>query len=204
VSGQPVVDFYFGVGSRYSYLASSQLDRIAAATGACFRWRPVSSPDLYPEGRNPFVGPPVLQQHDWSYRTADAQAWADYYRIPFVEPHGRLELDARLLARAALAGERSGAVETLSLRLRRAIYAEHRGVFGREDIAACAAEVGIDRMDFLAALDDPQIESERQTRVAEAKTRGAFGVPTFFVGTRMFFGNDRLVLMENALWADGR
>ena len=40
------VEFFFGLGSRYSYLAATQLEPIAAATGARFRWRPVFSADL--------------------------------------------------------------------------------------------------------------------------------------------------------------
>jgi 2-hydroxychromene-2-carboxylate isomerase len=201
VTNGRIVDFYFGVGSRYSYLASSQLERIARSTRAQFRWRPISSPDLFSEGHNPFAGSPVSRQYTAAYRAADALAWAQYYGIPFVEPRGRLEIDARLLARAAIAGDRLGMVEKISLRLMQAIYAEQRSKFGRDDIADCAAEVGFDRKAFLAALEDPQIEAERAARVEEAKARGVFGVPTFFVGTRLFFGNDRLVLVENALRA---
>ena len=79
----PFVDAYLGLGSRYSYLASTRLEAIAAETGATITWIPIASPDLFANGRNPFAGAPVSGQYDWTYRKADAQAWADYYGVPF-------------------------------------------------------------------------------------------------------------------------
>ena len=138
-----VVDFYFGVGSRYSYLAASRLDRVAAATGAAFVWKPVSSPDLYPDGRNPFAGPPVSPVYDFAWRKRDAEAWARLYGIPFREPHGRLKVDARLLARAAIAGGLLGALEPCSRRLMQAVFVDDRSELGRDDTIACAGEIGL-------------------------------------------------------------
>src|SRR6266508_4012108 len=100
---KPVVDAYLGLGSRYSYLASTQLERIAADTGFAFNWIPLVSADLFAPGRNPFEGPPVSPQYDMRYREADARAWAEYYVVPFREPTGRLSFDPALLVRAALA-----------------------------------------------------------------------------------------------------
>src|SRR5439155_26436445 len=85
-----VVDAYLGLGSRYSYLASTQFDRIARETGATFNWIPVASPDLFAPERNPFEGAPVSGQYEWFYRKQDAETWADYYGVPFREPMGRL------------------------------------------------------------------------------------------------------------------
>src|SRR2546423_11584653 len=100
-----VVDAYLGLGSRYSYLASTQLDRIAAETGAAIMWIPIASPELFEAGRNPFEGVPVSGQYEFYYRKADSVAWADYYHVPFREPEGRLKIDSRLLVRAALAAD---------------------------------------------------------------------------------------------------
>src|ERR1700730_12704857 len=98
-----VVDAYLGLGSRYSYLASTQLDRIAEETGATINWISIFSEELRAPNRDPFKGPPISGQYDWFYRRQDAEAWADFYGVPFREPMGRLKVDARLLVRAALA-----------------------------------------------------------------------------------------------------
>jgi 2-hydroxychromene-2-carboxylate isomerase len=194
-----VVDFYFGVGSRYSYLAASQLDRITGETGAAFVWKPVSSPDLYPDDRNPFSGPPVSPVYDFPWRRRDAKAWARLYGIPFREPHGRLRVDSRLLARAAIAGGRLGAVEACSRRLMEAVFVDDRAGLDRDDVIACAGQIGLDCDAFAALLDSPETETMRARNVAEAKVRSVFGVPTFAAGDHLIFGNDRLPLLVDLL-----
>jgi 2-hydroxychromene-2-carboxylate isomerase len=74
------VEFFYGVASRYSYLASTQLPAIEQATGCRFRWRPLFSGDLLAlRGVSPFKQPPPSGQYDWSYRRRDAEEWAAYY-----------------------------------------------------------------------------------------------------------------------------
>ena len=84
----PQVNFYFSVTSRYSYLASTQLDAVAARTGCSFSWLPVNNHDIMAAaGADPFrSSSPTSGQYDWSYREYDAKCWADYYGVPFEEP----------------------------------------------------------------------------------------------------------------------
>jgi 2-hydroxychromene-2-carboxylate isomerase len=199
MDGAAVVDAYLGLGSRYSYLASTQLDRIGAETGAAFNWIPIVSPDLYPAGRNPFEGPPVSGQYDWSYRKQDARAWAEFYRVPFREPMGRLQFEPRELVLAALAADRWQARAAMMKRLFAAVFIEDRTRIDRSALVQCAAEIGLDKDAFGRALDDDVTDRERARITEEAKARGVFGVPFFLVGDRAFFGNDRLVLLEHHL-----
>ncbi len=91
-----VVDFYFGAGSRYSYLAATQLAALGRETGARFNWLAVDSTRLIAaRGNNPFAAPNGVGQYDWGYRQRDAEAWAEFYQVPFREPHGRLALELR-------------------------------------------------------------------------------------------------------------
>ena len=66
-----------------------------------------------------------------------------------------------------------------------------------------AALVGLSRRDFSKAFVDPATDHELRNTAAEAHRRGVFGVPTFFVGDRMFWGNDRLVLVRHYLMTLG-
>ncbi len=106
---QPLVEFFFSPGSRYSYLVASQIPSIEADTGCRVEWRPVDGPDIRAlRGRDPFAGGPVSCQFDWSYRWYDAELWADYYGIPFREPPTHT-FDFRPLALAATVARRLGA-----------------------------------------------------------------------------------------------
>jgi 2-hydroxychromene-2-carboxylate isomerase len=195
----PVVDAYLGLGSRYSYLASTQLDRIAADTGAAINWIPIFSEELRAPDRDPFKGSPISGQYDWFYRRQDAEAWADYYRVPFREPMGRLNADSRLLVRAALAAGQLKKRIPMMKRLFAAVFVDDRKEIDTAACVECAAEIGIERNAFLNALQNPAIEAERFAILERAQERGVFGVPYFLTGGRSFFGNDRLVLLMHHL-----
>ncbi len=66
-------------------------------------------------------------------------------------------------------------------------------------IATLPAQLGIDTEAFRRDLDGPQTKARHDGLLDEARARGAFGVPTFFLGNQMFWGNDRLVLLEAAI-----
>ena len=192
------VDFYYGLGSRYSYLASTQVARIAAETGCRFDWHPIKSGALMElRGGHPFHGEPASGQYEWPYRRLDAEAWAEYYGVAYREPVDFL-VDPAYLAVAATAAKRLGAVEAYSRRLFQAIFVEGRAV-AEADLAGFAADAGLDTGAFRAQLDDPATAEMHEAALQAAHRRGAFGVPTFFVGKRLFWGNDRLPLVEHAI-----
>src|SRR5229473_3396221 len=57
MAGERVVDFYYSIGSRYSYLASTQIAKLEGETGCGVRWHPVNGPDIRKlRGHDPFVG----------------------------------------------------------------------------------------------------------------------------------------------------
>ena len=192
----PAVDFYYGLGSRYAYLASTQLERIAAETGCRFEWHPVASGALMGlRGGQPFRGDPVSGQYEWPYRHRDAETWAEYYGVPYREPVDFL-IDPDYLAVAASAAKRLGAVEAYSRRLFRAIFVEGRAV-AEDDLIGIAEDAGLDPQAFRVQIADPATTARYQAELRRARERGAFGVPTFFLGNRLFWGNDRLVLLEH-------
>lgn len=197
-----VVDFFHGVGSRYSYLASTRLASIEVRTGCRFRWRPLFSGDLMAlRGASPFRGIPISGQYDWSYRKRDAEEWAAIYGVPFREPPEELR-EGEIPRRLALAGTAAallGAAEAYARRLFRAVFADDRPSLGEEALVGYAAEVGLDRRRFLEVLRDRSVRDALRATTEEAFRRGAFGVPTFFAGERMYWGNDRLVLLERYL-----
>lgn len=196
------VEFFYGPGSRYSYLAATQLPAIEEETGCRFRWRPLFSGDLMAlRGASPFQATPSSGQYEWSYRQRDALEWAALYGVPFCEPPEELREGslARGLALACTAAARLGRVENYSRRLFRAVFADENSSFDEAGLSALAHEVGLDGERFRRTLHEPATRDELDGTTTEAHRRGAFGVPTFFVGEWMCWGNDRLVLLRRRL-----
>ncbi len=196
---EPVtVDFYLGLGSRYSYLAATQLDRIALTHGCRFVWKPIASGALVARrGANPFHGEPVSGQYDWAYREYDARAWADFYGVPFREPEA-FRKDPAVMALACLAADAQGALVPCCRLLHRMIFVDG-AVIDDAAIASIPAALGIDGDRFSRDMAAPDTAARHEALIDEAHARGAFGVPSFFLGERLFWGNDRLVLLEAAL-----
>lgn len=196
--GAVTVDFYLGLGSRYSYLAASQVDRIEKTYGCRFVWKPIASGALMDSrGGNPFRGEPLSGQYDWGYREYDAKCWAAYYGIPFREPLG-LKVDPAMPALACLAADRQGALVPCCRLLQNLIFVDGVAI-DDEVVSALPVRLDLDEQSFRRDLAAPQTRARHDGLLDEARRRGAFGVPTFFLGEQMFWGNDRLAILEAAL-----
>ena len=196
--GASTVDFYLGLGSRYSYLAASQVERIEKTHDCHFVWKPIASGALMDRrGGNPFRGQPLSGQYDWGYREYDAKCWASFYGIPFREPVA-FRVDPDRLALVCLAADRQRALVPCCRLLQQLIFVEGVAV---DDgvIAGLAGRLELDKAAFQRDLAAPATRTRHDALLTEAAERGAFGVPTFFLGQQMFWGNDRLVLVRHAL-----
>jgi 2-hydroxychromene-2-carboxylate isomerase len=202
MEASPRVEFFFSPASRYSYLAASQMALLEVETGCTVDWRPVNGGDIRKlRRRDPFEGEPVSGQYDWSYRERDARLWADYYGIRFREPPSHHSISG---SSSEPLRQPSGLAEP---RITAGGYAQRStDVYGTDTwpidetvSMALAQEIGLAADLFWATLEDPETERVLAAALEEAFGRGAFGVPTFFVGAQMFWGNDRLTILKHAL-----
>lgn len=195
------VDFYFGPGSRYSYLASTQLGAIAERTGASFRWRPVLSSNLArAAGYEPFAGAPSSGQYDPAYRDRDIARWAAHYGVPYAGDPDFPQAHWRRMTLACVAcGEKA---EAMGRAIFQAQFAEGTPPATDAALYALAAKIGVP--DLEARLDAPEIESDAARILEDARAAGAFGAPSFVTCGELFFGNDRLVLLERFLMQSAR
>jgi 2-hydroxychromene-2-carboxylate isomerase len=193
------VDFFFSPASRYSYLAATQINRLERETGCTVAWRPVHGPDIRKlRGRDPFDGSMLSGQYEPAYRQADAAAWAAFYGVAYQEPR-EPQFDFELLARGAVTAQRLGGGPGFLLAIARAIWGAGRWPLDEALLLELSTAHGIDRKRFAQELHSEGVAAELAASAREAFERGAFGVPTFFIGSRMFWGNDRLALVRHAL-----
>ncbi|WP_309741327.1 MULTISPECIES: DsbA family protein [unclassified Chamaesiphon] len=193
------IDFYYSIGSRYSYLAATQIEAIEQQTSCQIEWHPINSVRLISQREcSPFAGKPS-GQYEWTYRELDAIRWAKLYGVPFVEPRGRVHFDSELLARACTAAKQFGKVEEYSHLLFAAMFQGSQSKIEQQECIGFAELCGISALKFQAALISPATTERLDETINRAHHAGVFGVPTFIALDELFWGNDRLVLLIHFL-----
>jgi 2-hydroxychromene-2-carboxylate isomerase len=182
------VDFYYDIGSPYSYLAATQIEAITAEHGAVLVWKPMLLGGLYKTIGN---RSPIELEPRFQYMRTDLQRWAHYYGVPFqyptaFKPH-------TLLAMRTLAGLAGPKVPGGSHLLFHACWVEGRDISQAEVLADILGS------DAVAQATAPATKATLRAVTDEAAARGAFGAPSFFLGDDLYFGNDRLPFLEQAL-----
>lgn len=192
------IELFFDIGSAYSYLASTQMEPLAARSGVPVRWRPFLLGGVFKATGNAM---PARIPAKAKWMLGDLTRWSRYYGIPFRMP-SRFPLVTLRTQRALAAAERlvgSAAVPAFAHALFRAYWAEDQDVTTDAAIGEAAAGAGLDAAAILAAIDAPETKDLLRATTDEAVRRGAFGAPAMFVGETLFWGNDRLPLLEQFL-----
>jgi 2-hydroxychromene-2-carboxylate isomerase len=190
------VEFYFDFGSTYSYLAFRQLPKIVAAHGAQIVWRPMLLGGVFKAtgNRSPIDVP---AKGRWSF--ADLQRWARHYGVKFVmNPHFPVNTLAAM--RGAVGMQMRGEdFARYADAMFTAMWENKRNLAQPEELAAVVQNAGFDPAAFQTMINDQAVKDELKRVTEEAVARGVFGAPTFFVGDEMFWGQDRLLFVEQAL-----
>jgi 2-hydroxychromene-2-carboxylate isomerase len=199
MSEREKIDFYYSIGSRYSYLAFTQIDAIQAATDCQIDWHPINSIRLISQQENnPFANKPS-GQYTWTYRELDAQRWAKLYGVTYLEPRGRVQFDPELLALACIVAKRFGKVAEYSRLLFAAMFQDSLTKIDDRECISRAELCGINAVNFQIALTEIETADRLNTNLDRAISAGVFGVPTFIVNGELFWGNDRLILLRHYL-----
>jgi 2-hydroxychromene-2-carboxylate isomerase len=193
----PRLEFFFDYVSPFVYLANSQLAALVERTGAELVYRPFLLGGVMQATGN---SPPFAVPAKGKYVGIDAQRWAKHYGIP-MEPNPHFPIKTVLPNRAALVLLAEGGFAEFHEGMFRAIWSEGANAGDPEVLTGILEKAGLDAAHVIARASDPTIKDELKANTAEAVERGAFGAPTFFVGDELFWGNDRLHFVEEALRA---
>jgi 2-hydroxychromene-2-carboxylate isomerase len=194
------LEFYWDVTSPYTYLASTQLDAITSRTNAELALIPFSLKRVLAMTGNAL---PVACIAKSRHIPDDLQRWSEAYgvemKMPFIDV--RFPIDSDLAMCAAIAGARRSLERPLFLGLFRAYWVKGERLDKRNVLerAIDALDLSVSGRELLEAASAPEVLAELERNTKQAVDRGAFGAPTMFVGDEMFFGNDRLLFVEQAL-----
>ena len=191
------IEFYFDVGSPAAYLAWTQLPAIARAAGAEIEYRPFLLGGVFQAtgNRSPMEVPAKGQ-----YMQDDLQRFAKRYGVPFRHnPH--FPINTLTLMRGALGLQMRDPLRMVPYvdAVYRAIWVDGKNMNDPATVAGVLQQAGFDPDKLLALAQDPAVKDELKVVTQEAVARGAFGAPTFFVGDQMFWGQDRLDFVKEAL-----
>ena len=195
------VEFYYDLVSPYSYLAHREVARICDEHGAELLLRPMLLGAVHNA-----VGlqAPIETEAKARYQARDIRRWAEHYGLPmdFPEPFPFRTLKTM---RAAMFLKEWRALEAFT-REAFALYWEEGGApKGLEEadedgpVSEAARRAGADPDEVLAGASAPEAKEALKRATGEAVGRGVFAAPMFFVGDEMFWGNDRLDFVEEAL-----
>lgn len=191
------VEFYFDVGSPAAYLAWTQLPKIVQQAGCEIEYRPFLLGGVFQAtgNRSPMEVPAKGQ-----YMQDDLQRFARRYGVPFRHnPH--FPINTLTLMRGALGLQMREPQRMVPYvdAVYRAIWVDGKNMNDPATVAAVLQQAGFDPDKLLALAQDPAVKDELKVVTQEAVARGAFGAPTFFVGDQMFWGQDRLDFVKEAL-----
>lgn len=186
------IEFFWDCGSPYTYLASTQIEKLARDAGAELKWRPFLLGGAFQATGNRM---PAAIPAKGKYLFDDVKLWAKHYAVPFRFPD-KFPINTLAAQRAGVAATRLGKGAEFAKRVMHAHFGEGRDVSQADELKACARDAGLDGDAVLAQTQEQAVKDELKSNTEEAVRRGAFGAPTFFVGEAMFWGNDRLELMQ--------
>ena len=191
------VEYFFDFGSPTSYLAWTQLPRIAAETGTGIVWRPMLLGGVFKATGN---ASPVTVPAKGRWMNGDIARWAKRYGVPFrFNPH--FPINTLTLMRGAVGLQMRQPADFMRYvdLMHRAMWEAPVNLGDPAVLAETLTAAGFDAEAFTALVADPEVKARLVANTEEAVARGAFGAPTFFVGEAMFFGQDRLDFVREAL-----
>lgn len=192
------IEFLWDISSSYSYLASTQIDAVGVRHRIDVIWRPVLIGALFKHTGN--VSPATVPAKAM-YIMQDMQRWADYYDIPFRGLPSSFPINSLLPLRAVIAAQQVS--DEKAVALSKALFHSHwvddQDPSQADVLCALCEDVGLDGAKILAQTQNPMIKEQLKQNTNDAIERGVFGCPSFFVGDTLFWGNDRLPLLEHFL-----
>jgi len=191
------LEYFFDFGSPTSYLAWTQLPGLVAETGADLVWRPMLLGAVFKATGN---ASPVSVPAKARWMGRDMARFAGRYAVPFrFNPHFPINTLTLMRGAAGLQMRAPESFDRYCTAVSKAMWQEAANLGDAAVLAATLAAAGFDVEAFTSMVADPEVKASLAATTDEAVARGVFGAPTFFVGETMFFGQDRLDFVREAL-----
>jgi len=196
-----MIEFFFDCSSPWTWLAFRNLQPIARELGVEVRWRPVLVGGIF-NAVNPSVyefrerGVPAKQ----AYLKKDLQDWARRAGLTIRFPPSVFPVNSVKAMRGCLLLEPQGKLLPFAEAVFEGYWTRDLDISQDAVLAELCTRVGVDPARFLEGIARPDVKAALKANTDEVIARGGFGSPTIFVGgDDMYFGNDRLPLVREAV-----
>jgi 2-hydroxychromene-2-carboxylate isomerase len=196
------LEFIFDFGSPNAYLAWKALPAILARTGASLTVTPALLGGIFKATGNsaPMVAFGGVKGK-LAYENLEMRRFIEKHGLTAFRFNPHFPVNTLGIMRGLVAAQAAGAGDAYVEVVLKAMWEEGRKMDDPEVIAATLTNAGLDAAALLAAAQSQPVKDALAASTAAVVERGVFGIPTFFVGSEMFFGKDRLGQVEEALAA---
>ena len=195
------LEFFYDLSSPWTYLAFNNVQPVLEETGASVTWRPflvggvfnAVNPGVYAARAEP-MDPKVVHNFRWLHE------WARLAGLPLTFPTEHHPVKSVLAMRVCCALEHDqSALEAFSRAAFDAYFARGENIDSTDVLITVANSCGLQGDDLISMTTKQTIKDHLRANTEEAIARGAYGSPTLFVGNALYFGNDQLPLVKQAL-----
>lgn len=191
------VEFFFDFGSPTTYLAWTQLPRICAEAGAELIYRPMLLGGVFQATGN---ASPIEVPAKGKHVMLDLQRFAKRYGVPMAfNPHFPINTLGLMRGAVAVQLRQPERFDDYVKTIFQAMWVDAQNLGDLAVLGKVLAAGGFDPQALLALTGEQEIKDALKATTEEAIKRGAFGAPIMFVGDQMFFGQDRLDFVREAL-----
>jgi 2-hydroxychromene-2-carboxylate isomerase len=193
------LEFFYDCSSPWTYLAFTRIEEVATRHKAELIWRPILVGGVFNA-----VNPSVYESRERPvkakarYYAKDLQDWAHLYGIKIGQPTV-FPVNSVKAMRGAFVALEHGRISPYSRRVFESYWGEDRDISKDDVLRDIVRTVDLDEKEYFAKIAAPEYKEKLKATTEELISRGGFGSPSIFVEGEMFFGNDRLALVEHAL-----
>lgn len=192
-------DFYYDFGSLAAYLAHTQLPKLCAETGASANLLPMLLGGVFQATGN---SSPMTVPAKGRYVFMDFKRFADGYGVPLnMNPHFPIITTTLMRMVTALQMHNDPRMPTFMDAVFQGIWVDSLNLNDPVTVEQVLSNAGFDAAALLAMANDQATKDQLKAVTMKAVERGVFGAPTFFVGEKMFWGQDRMEQVKAALTA---
>ena len=195
-----MIECFFDCSSPWTWLGFHNVQPLAAEYGETIQWRPILvggvfnavNPSVYANRENPV---PAKQ----AYLVKDLRDWARFSGLKINFPPAVFPVNSVKVMRGCIWLQPQGLLVRFAEAAFEAYWSHDQDISQDAVLVALCERLGIDAESFFAGIGEQSVKDTLRANTESLIARGGFGSPTIFVDDDMFFGNDRMLLIRDAL-----